>query len=158
MILKDFKRRCRLPSRGRTAFTLIEVVMAVGLLGIMITSLYAGFAFAFTQIRLTQENVRATQIIEERMEVVRLLNWDQVANTPGYVPTSFSEEFYANNPTNTGSFFTGTVLVTNAPVAEAYSNSLRMIQIKVTWTSGNVLRTRQMTTFVSQYGMQNYVY
>ena len=131
--------------------------MGVGVMGIMLVSLYAGFTFGFAQIRLARENVRATQILMERMEVVRLLNWDQLVNLPGYVPTSFKAPFYSGNASNSF-LYTGTVLVTNAPIAETYANNLRMIQIQVSWPSGNVVRKRTMTTFVSQYGMQKYVY
>lgn len=141
--------------------TLVEVMVGVGVMGIMSVSLYAGFAFAFAEIQLAQENVRATQILEERMEVVRLLNWDQVVNLPGYIPTTFTAPFYAGNPTNAPSTafnYTGKVLVSSAPVTETYANDLRMIQIQVSWPSGKVIRQRQMTTFVSQYGVQKYVY
>jgi hypothetical protein len=113
------------------------------------------------QIRLARETVRATQILEEKMEVVRLLNWDQVVNLPGYIPTTFTSPYYADNPTNPppdGFNYTGTVVVTNAPISETYSNNLRMIQVQVSWPSGNLTRTRQMTTFVAQYGMQKYIY
>jgi hypothetical protein len=54
--------------------------------------------------------------------------------------------------------YQGTVLVTSAPIAESYSNDLRMIQIQLTWQSGNRTHTRKATTFVSQYGLQKYVY
>lgn len=141
--------------------TLIEVMVGVGVMGIMMVSLYAGFAFAFSEIRLARQNVRAAQILQERMEVVRLLNWDQVVNLPGYIPTTFKAPFYANNPTNppSDSFtYTGTVLVTNAPITETYASDLRMIRIQVSWPSGKIIRKREMTTFVSQYGMQKYVY
>jgi uncharacterized protein (TIGR02598 family) len=146
---------------GHSAFTLVEVMMGVAVMGIMLVTLYGGFLFAFSEMRLARENVRATQILQEKMEVARLYNWDQVVNTPGYVPTSFTESFYVSNPTNTtsGNFnYTGTVVVTNAPITETYSGDLRMIQIQITWKSGRVTRKRQMTTFVSQYGLQKYVY
>jgi prepilin-type N-terminal cleavage/methylation domain-containing protein len=160
-------RGLRLKAKG--GFTLVEVMVAVAVMGIMFVSLYAGFAFGFAQIQLSRENDRATQILEEKMEVVRLLNWDQVVNIPGYIPTSFTAPFYANNPTNSpsGSFtYTGTVTVTNVtspqflaqPVTETYKNDLRLIQIQVSWPSGKITRTRRMTTFVSQYGLQKYVY
>lgn len=145
----------------RAGFTLVEVMIAVGVLGVVVASLYGGFVYAFSQISLVQQNIRATQILEEKMEVVRLLNWDQLVNQPGFVPASFTAPFYASNPANPRSnafTYTGTVLVTNAPVSESYASSLRMIQVGLTWTSGSVVRQRQMTTFVSQYGMQYYVY
>ena len=57
-----------------------------------------------------------------------------------------------------GLWNTGTVSVINAPIPESYANNLRAIQINLTWTSGNITRTRQMTSYVSRYGLQNYVY
>jgi uncharacterized protein (TIGR02598 family) len=149
------------PERRQGAFTLVEVMMGVAVMGIMLVTLYGGFTFAFAETRVARENVRATQILQEKMEIVRLYTWDQAVNTPGYVPTHFTEAFYANNPTNsTGGNFTysGQVIVTNAPLTETYAGDLRMVQINVTWRSGNVTRRRQMTTFISQYGLQQYVY
>ncbi len=139
--------------------TLIEVMVAAGLLGLMIVSLYVGFASGFTVVRAARENQRATQILEERMEVLRLVRWQDVA--PGFIPTTFTAPFYAGDPTNNsgaGLVYTGTVTVANAPVTESYADALKMIQINLTWTSGNVSHQRQMTTFVSQYGVQNYIY
>lgn len=135
-------------------------MVAVAMIAVMGTALYAGIGAAFSQLRLSRENLRATQILEGKMEVVRQYNWDQVVNLPGFIPTTFSEPFFANNPTNTtGNFiYTGTVTVTNAPITETYSNDLRMIQIKLTWRSGGIIHKRQATTFVSQYGLQRYVY
>ena len=146
--------------RRQAGLTLVEVMVAVAVMAIMVVSLYAGFTFAFSQIRSAQENVRATQILEERMEVVRLLNWDQVVNLPGYIPATFTAPFYADNPTNdTGSLtYTGVVTVAAAPLTESYSNDLRMITIELTWPSGNLIRRRQMITFSSQYGVQKYIY
>lgn len=146
--------------RRQAGLTLVEVMVAVAVMAIMVVSLYAGFTFAFSQIRSAQENVRATQILEERMEIVRLLNWDQVVNLPGYIPATFTAPFYADDPTNnTGSLtYTGMVTVAAAPVTETYSNDLRMITIELTWPSGNLVRRRQMTTLSSQYGVQKYIY
>lgn len=133
-------------------------MVAVGVLGIMLVSLYAGFTSGFAVLRVARENLRATQILEEKMEVIRLIKWDDVA--PGFIPTTFTARFDANGPTNaSGTFaYEGTVLVTNAPVSGSYADKLRMIQIDLTWQSGNVTRKRQMTTYVSKYGLQNYIY
>lgn len=145
---------------SRAAFTVVEVLLGCGVLVVMGVSLYAGFTFGIQQIRSAQENIRATQILEEKMELARLVNWKQVTLS-GYIPTYFQEAYYSSNPTNVpgGSLvYYGSVLVTNAPVRETYSNDLRMIQVTVNWTNYNRPHTRTMSTFVSQYGMQNYVY
>jgi len=130
-------------------------------MGLLAASFYAGLSWGFAQICFSREEERATQILAERMEVVRLLNWDQVANLPGFIPTTFTDYYFAANPTNNASgslLYHGTVLVTNAPITETYGDQLRMIQIQLTWESGNRTHNRQMTTFVSQYGLQRYVY
>jgi prepilin-type N-terminal cleavage/methylation domain-containing protein len=153
-------RNALVPNRG-LGFTLIEVIMGVALMGLLTASLYAGLSYGFAEINLSREEARATQILEERMEVVRLLNWSQVVNQSGFIPRSFTACYYSGDPTKapTGSLlYYGTVLVTNAPVSESYTNELRMIQIRLAWHSGNRTHTRQMTTFVSQYGLQRYVY
>jgi prepilin-type N-terminal cleavage/methylation domain-containing protein len=150
------------PKRTQLGFNLVEVMVAVWVIGLMILALYGGFSYAFSEVRLTRENIRASQILSERMEVVRLMNWDEVAKLPGYIPATFSAPFNPGgsrtNGTDGGFSYTGTVAVTKPVMTENYSNDLRMIQIQVTWNSGNALRSRQMTTFASQYGMQRYVY
>jgi prepilin-type N-terminal cleavage/methylation domain-containing protein len=143
------------------AFTLIEVTVSVGVIGVVLVSLYAGLAFGFGQIQVSREDERATQILSEKMEVVRLLSWDQLVNLPGYVPATFTASYSAANPTNppAGSLiYSGAVVVTNAPISENYSNDMRMMQITLTWQSRGLTHQRSMTTFASRYGLQNYVY
>lgn len=145
---------------SQRGYTLVEVMVAASLLGFMIVSLFAGFSTGFAVLRIARENMRATQILEERMEVIRVINWNDV-NTPGFIPTNFIAPFYppdATNSTASGIAYTGTVSVINSPIPESYANNLRAIQINLTWTSGNITRSRQMTTYVSRYGLQNYVY
>jgi prepilin-type N-terminal cleavage/methylation domain-containing protein len=148
---------------AQSGYTLVEVIVAVSLLGFMIVSLFAGFSTGFAVLRIARENMRATQILEERMEVLRLIKWDDV-NSPGFIPTNFIAPFYppdssdATNSTASGIAYTGTVSVINAPIAETYAKNMRAIQINLTWTSGNITRSRQMTSYVSRYGLQNYVY
>jgi hypothetical protein len=152
----------RSPRRRFAAFNLVEVMVAVWIIGLMIISLYGGFSYAFSEVRLSRENIRASQILAERMEVARMLNWDEVANLPGYVPVTFTAPFNPGgsrtNGTDGGFSYSGKVSISKPVMVENYANDLRMIQIQVTWTSGNVIRRRQMTTFVSQYGLQRYVY
>jgi type II secretory pathway pseudopilin PulG len=152
-----FNQLASVQSRYLSGHTLTEVVVAMAVLGFMVISLYAGFSSGFAVLRVARENLRATQILEERMEVVRLIKWNDVA--PGFIPTRFTAPFYPNETTaSTALAYTGTVSVSKAPIPESYAKHLRMIQIDLTWNSGNVTRNRQMTTFVSEYGTQKYWY
>jgi prepilin-type N-terminal cleavage/methylation domain-containing protein len=141
------------------AFTLVEVMVASALAGIMFSALMAGFTMSFQTIQVDRENSRATQIMLEKTEVLRLYNWDQItgADTNTYIPTSFTAPFYPGG--NNGGFtYAGTVVITNVPIASTYSNNLRAVTMNLTWTSGKAARSRSMTTWVSRYGLQNYLY
>lgn len=144
---------------GQRAFTLVEVMVASALVGIMFLAFMAGFSTSFQNIQLDRENSRAAQILLEKTELLRLYNWDQVVgnDTNTFIPTTFTAPFYPD--TNNGGFnYSGTVTITNAPVRETYSNDMRYINISLSWTSGGVRRSRTMNSFVSKYGLQNYIY
>ena len=144
-----------------TGFTLPEVIIAVGILAISFVSLYAGMASGFALTKVSRENLRATQIMVEKMEGIRLFNWNQVV-TPSLIPTQFVTQYYpaVGGGQASGEVFTGTVSVTNAVLnpAPSYINNLRFLTVSVAWDSGDVTRNRTMTTMVSKDGLQNYVF
>lgn len=141
------------------AYSMIEVLVAVSVLGIMFVSLYSGFSAGFAIIQLARENLRATQVLQEKMETIRLYTWDQI-NTPGFIPTNFVENFYSagTNNANVSMMYTGRVSIASAPVTESYSNDLKTVNIRVEWLSAGIPRNREMTTLVTRNGLQNYIY
>jgi len=144
---------------GRNAFTLVEVLVACGLAGIMFLAFMGAFSMSFKGVQIDRENSRAAQILLEKTELLRLYNWDQITgnDTNVYVPTNFVAPFYPD--TNNGGFnYSGTVSIASAPITESYSNDLRVITLNLSWTSAGVARTRSMGTYVSRYGLQNYIY
>ena len=143
--------------REAHAFSLIEALVAVAIVGLVFVSLYAGISSGFAIARVTRENLRATQILQEKMETIRLYTWEQLT-TPSFVPTNFYEGFYASGTNNGGVTYTGRVVIAAAPVTEAYSNHMKQVAITVTWKSGDVVRTREMTTLSAKHGLQNYIY
>src|SRR5438093_13677816 len=71
------------------AFTFLEVILATFVMGLMMFSLFACFSSGFTIIQSARENLRATQILLQRMEAVRLFTWRQTLDTTNYLkPTS----------------------------------------------------------------------
>jgi type II secretory pathway pseudopilin PulG len=149
------ERRRRVANR---AFTLVEVLVSCLLIGGMALSLYVGMSQGFSVVQLARENLRATQILQEKMEAVRLISWTQL-NTPGFVPPTFTAPFYATEQDGTGGLmYSGQVIITNFPFSQSYSSDLRMVVAEVTWMAGSVPRYRSMCTLVSEYGLQNYIY
>jgi hypothetical protein len=123
-------------------------------------TLYVAISQGFAIIQTARENLRATQVLQEKMETMRVYNWDQVT-TPGFIPSSFTEPFYAVGDNDNGGFnYEGQVIVTNAfPLGSVtYSDDLRWVIVQVQWQSGNITRRREMRTLVSQFGLHSYVY
>ena len=135
-------------------------MMGVAVMAVMFVSLYLGFTQGFGIIQLARENLRATQVLQEKMETVRLYTWDQIT-TAGFVPATFTAPFYAAGTQSTGGLiYSGTVSIgnPNPPMTESYASDLKQIDVQLTWTSGNVQRIRTMRTLISKYGLHNYIY
>src|SRR6266700_667194 len=77
------------------AFTLIEAMVGMAVLGLVFVALYSGMVYGFKLIGMARENLRATQILQERFEGIRLYNWDQL-NDATFVTPTFQVPFYPN--------------------------------------------------------------
>ena len=148
---------------GCGGFSLTEVSVGMAVVGIVCVALYSGLTSGLATVRLARENERATQIMTEKLDTIRLYSWNKVTNA-GYIPETFTKSF---GPTNSGPdqalissgiVYTGRVTIGSAPVASGYSANMRQVTVTVGWVSGSVPRQRTMTTLVAKDGMQNYVY
>jgi prepilin-type N-terminal cleavage/methylation domain-containing protein len=157
-VMKLTQRKGRAGLASKAAFSLIEVLVGMGVAGIMLGSLYAGFSSGFAVTQTTRENLRATQVMLEKMETIRLYRWEQVKE-PGFIPPTFSAPYYAVGTNNTsGITYFGKISFSNPPINGSYLPNMTQITIAINWESGGVNRERVMTTFISRYGLQNYVY
>ena len=151
--------------RGLRAFSLIECVVAVSVIMIAFVTIFGSITFGFTVTQLSRENLRATQILIDKMEGVRLYSWDQITNTT-FLKSTFTNYFFETNnigqvtATGNGVLYTGLVSVAQSPFSTSYSNNMVQVTVTVGWMSSgkNILRTRTMKTLVGQFGLQNYVY
>ena len=144
----------------KRAFTLVEVLMASAVAAVLCISVLASVTSGFTSIRLDRENSRASQILVEKMEMLRLYTWGQITgqDTNTYVPRTFTAPFYPDSSNNGGFSYQGYVSISNAPVTEDYSNDMRLITLTLTWSSFSINHSNTITTYVSRYGVQNYIY
>lgn len=145
------------PANAVAAFSLIEVLTALGLVGILFLSVYTGLGTGFAVIGVARENLRATQVMQEKLETLRLYSWDQI-NSNGFIPKTFTAPYQPGGGTNSGLIYNGTLTLTNFPGTESYCTNMRLVTVELKWTSGSAPRTRQMQTAVSRYGLQNYIY
>jgi len=151
------RRRCV----STLAFTLVEVMVGVALLIIIGVSLFGGMSSGFAVTQASRENLRATQIILEKMEGIRLFNWYQLVYS-NWIPSSFTNYYYPlTSPGEShGIAYYGTMSVDpvtlNPP--STYSTNMRAVSVTVNWTSAKIPRSRTLTTYVARDGIQNYVY
>ncbi len=143
--------------RSQAAFGLTESLIGVVVIGVVFTALYAGMTTGFQAVRSARENLRATQILLEKFESLRLYNWEQITSTNNYIPTDFTNH-YVLNPQTAGTVYTGTVSIRPAPITEAYRDDMRLVTVSVTWQSGNITRSRTFGSYVARYGLQHYIY
>src|SRR5512145_1777779 len=84
----------RLSARARQlAYTLAEVAVTSALMGVLFVALYGGMSSGFAITQVSRENLRATQILLERMEGIRLFNWNQLVYS-NWVPSVFTNYYY----------------------------------------------------------------
>jgi type II secretory pathway pseudopilin PulG len=152
------------PNRNsRSAHTLAEVMVAVLVLGTMSVSLFAGFSAGFAIVRMASEDERATQILNGKLEAVRLCRWSDLTNYPVIsFQTYYDPPGLASN--SAGALYNGTISISPAanviPAPFSYASSMRLVTVALQWTnySGKkpIVRTRTLQSHVARYGVQNY--
>src|SRR4051812_31231689 len=161
MRLKSLKTQGQPVGNNQDAYSLAELLVAVGMLGFMFLTLYSGVAYGFVVTQSTREDLRGTQILVERIEGIRLFSWTQITDT-NLNPLTFIKTYYplAKAGESQGTVYSGTmtpITPTLDPPA-TYTNQMMLIHLTLTWKSGNRQCSRSMDTYVAKYGLQNYIY
>lgn len=144
-------------SQRRRAYTITEAMVAVGVFGTLFTSLYVAFSAGFTVIRVARENLRATQLLVQRQETLRLYTWAQL-NDATYFKTNFADVYEPLGTTFHGSITKSQPANMGNP---SYLGDMLAVTITVKWTNGigkPSPHIREMQTQVARNGLQNYVY
>jgi Tfp pilus assembly protein PilV len=143
--------------RQSSGFSLAEVVVAVLILMTISVAFYLGLSSCFSVVKTSREEVRATQIMTQKLEGLRLCTWSQLKNF------TFKEPYDPLGTTNTsGVYYYGTV--TNSPATTvagaSYQNNICLITVSLTWTNnrGTGIYNRQMQTHYARYGLQSYIW
>jgi hypothetical protein len=155
--------KCRGQKRQK-AFFLLEATIGMALLGLIFMALYTGLVTTTFSVQLSRENLRATQIMAEKLDTIRLYGWKKIAEDPFYIPNAVVDvPVYADDPSKAGNdattrMYDVSVTIDPAPIEEPYAVDMRMITVHLTWSTGKMRRTRSMSTLVSKFGLHKYVY
>jgi len=143
--------------RRIAAFSIVEATIGMGVAGTITMALFSGFTTGFFTIRMARENLRATQIMLEKTETIRLYSWDQI-NTPGFIPETFTASYDPQDERSQGLTYQGTLRISPAPITTSYSSEMRQVTVRLNWKTGGVNRSREFKSFISRDGLQTYIY
>lgn len=139
-------------------------MVAVAIIGVCVSALYGGMTFAMGNLQRARETQRATQILTEKLDTIRLYGWDKITSGT-YIPPTFITSFAPADPglsalgqTNRGFYYYGTIEIgTPDAVSDVYKHNMRQVTVILRWTNSSP-RTSSMTTFVAKNGLHTYVY
>lgn len=127
----------------------MEAVIGMGLCGVVVLAMYGALTSAFNMVRMSQENLRATQVLIEKIEICRLYTWDQVTD-----PTFFPKSFTAGDNDE----FKGKMSIMKGPKNVTYEDDMKTVSIEISWNSGSKKRNREFVTYLTRNGLQSYLY
>lgn len=154
------RRKCG--RKGSAAgFTIVETMMAVTLAAITLSALYACFASGWSLIRVTSQDLRATQILLQRLERIRLCDYSKLGDAT-LNPSTSTEYFDPKDQSNGGGgvLYTINCAITvpgSGSLPAAYRTNMSLVTVDAWWTNGTQVFNRSMQTYVARDGMQSYV-
>lgn len=155
--------RSALSSRRRSegGVTLVDCVIAVAICALSAVACIGCIIYGFYTMDNVRDNQRATQILLQQTEMLRLYTWSQVTSN-GFIPSTFTASYDPTMSTHQGVTFYGTVTESIPPAfnpsfSPSYANNLAQFTFTLRWTN-RLAHVRSVTTYVAQDGMQNYVY
>jgi type II secretory pathway pseudopilin PulG len=134
----------------------MEVLVAMGILGVVFVGIYTAIATNIALVQLCRENETAIQLLTEKLETIRLYNWGQITAT-GFIPPTFTVALNPGDPTSPP-YYSGTVTITTVPGSETYAQDLRLVTVKLNWVSNRRVQSRTLQTLVSKDGLQSYIH
>jgi hypothetical protein len=140
----------------------VEAVVGMALLGLVCMALFSGLFNSTFSVHLARENLRATQLMAEKLDTIRLYGWKQLTNET-YIKESFNPPLHPPDPSSprTNSpvaVYEGAIYIEPAPISEVYGKDLRLVTVELKWKTGELERNRSMSTLVSRYGTYKYIY
>ena len=136
-------------------FTTAEALVSTLIVAVAVIAVFAGITASFDRVRSARQSARATQLMVERMEAIRVLTWSQL-NSNGFIPARFTVPYVPG--ASQGPAFSGTCIVSPATnVSAPYGQDLRRINVTLTANWTKPPRTWNMTSYYARNGMQTYV-
>jgi len=142
----------RPPRRPRAAFTIVEVMIAAGVMALVLASAVTTMQSAFMALDAARNITSAGQIMQSELEKMRLKDWSVVnAYEAGPTAVTIDSSFTANPAI--GSRFTLT-----RTVADVHTD-MKSITLTIAWkTYDGRAQSRSYQTYYGRNGLYDYFY
>lgn len=152
-LFSKWKRRWGERTREPSAFTIIEGLFAAVLIGVVFLALYGAITWGFLSLRSAREDLKATQIMVEKMEVMRLCSWDQIRSNA--LPLEFSVPYSGSLADKTAGapIYSGKIQISKTGLGVNYEPRMRLVTVSVNWTNNGLAQHREISTYISRYGI-----
>jgi len=135
--------------RKNDGFTLVEMIVASLVLGMVFISSIATLTYGYKLMENARFNTLASQVIQSEIETLRLKNWSQLSALPSHGTIAISSDM----ATAAFNKFTGWRTVSSV------RPDTRRIVVGVQWTaSSGQIHSRRYTTFMTKDGLNDYYY
>jgi Tfp pilus assembly protein PilV len=133
----------------RSGSTLAETMIATIILGLVLGSVLAVISQCLRCLTDIRRTARASQVLQQEMETIRLMNWTQMQA----LPSTFSD------PMDTNHIYAGTITKSSY---DSYSGTTTVVQVtlRVTWANraANRVLTNTLSTLISNGGLNKYIF
>jgi type II secretory pathway pseudopilin PulG len=144
LLTMKFNRWLRLTS----GFTIVEAMIAATILGLALGSVMAVSSQCMRYLTDIRRTARSSQVLQQKMEDIRLLSWSQLAA----LPSSFTD------PNDTNHVYAGTI---TQSAYDSYNGTTTVMKVTltVTWTNQVYkILTNSLSTLVSNGGLNKYIF
>jgi len=137
----------RAPARSRpgaaAGFTLLEVMLASMILAFVIVTTMGVISHASTYLADLRLRARSSQVLQQRLEELRVMNWGQVTNCPSTFTSA----------ADTNGTYAGSLTLSSYQAIGSTTVVVRATAM-VTWTNRHSrVTSNQLTTLISNGGL-----
>jgi hypothetical protein len=141
--------------------TFAKMLVGVAFVGVVVTMLYGAFSAGFPVIQSTRGNLRATQIVMQKAEALRLFTWSQVCDTNNHRKPLFVEPQDSRGDVQYAGYITSAVPAAG-DLANAARSHMRPVTVTLSWTNYHgakpIVQTREIHTRLARNGTPKYIW
>lgn len=133
------------------AFSLVEVMVAMTLLGIVFAGAFAALQMGYSMTGEARDRTRASQILQTELEAMRTMNWSDLSEMVGQ-----QDEFFEPRGEFVAAFKDR--FFCKRTVTMRTNNNQMEVTLTITWGAYPHLKEETFTTIFTRNGINDYYY